>query len=155
EPLGYTIEAKRHPLDDTFLEWGPSPYFTVELRATCRVYEILSHLYVLIPVLDDEKHYWVEQAEVEKLLRHGEGWLSAHPEKEEIARRYLRRQGKLVRSVRAGLTEEEGDQRDETTANDEEQLEDRISLNDQRLKAVVTALKESGAQRVIDLGCGE
>jgi hypothetical protein len=29
--------------------------------------DLLTHLYVLIPVLDREKHYWVEDDEVEKL----------------------------------------------------------------------------------------
>jgi 3' terminal RNA ribose 2'-O-methyltransferase Hen1 len=155
EPLGYTVEAKRHPLDENFPDWGPSPYFTVILRGTCRLYELLSHLYVLIPVLDDEKHYWVEQAEVDKLLRHGEGWLSSHPLKEEIARRYLKRQGKLVRSALSQLSAEEGEDAREVDNSAEEQLEERISLNFQRLKTVLAAVKESGARRVLDLGCGE
>ena len=108
EPLGYAVAAQRHPLDEEFAatqgdegKWGASPYFTVELSATIRLAELLSHLYVLIPVLDDEKHYWVSHDEVAKLLRHGDGWLAAHPEKEEIAARYLRRQGKLVKSALA------------------------------------------------------
>src|SRR5437899_589331 len=70
EPLGYEVQARRWPLDEQFPEWGESPYFSVELRATCRLRDLLAHLYVLIPVLDDEKHYWVGEEEVEKLLRH-------------------------------------------------------------------------------------
>src|SRR5947209_9768205 len=95
EPLGYAVAAQRHPLDEQFPEWGESPYFTVELRATCRLYELLSHLYVLVPVLDDEKHYWVGDDEVEKLRRHGEGWLATHPERERISRRFLKHHGTL------------------------------------------------------------
>jgi 3' terminal RNA ribose 2'-O-methyltransferase Hen1 len=79
EPLGYRVAARRHPLDEAFPEWGESPYWSVELAGTLRLSELLSHLYVLIPVLDNEKHYWFGQDEVEKLLRHGEGWLAAHP----------------------------------------------------------------------------
>src|SRR5690606_31402832 len=79
EPLGYEVEADAHPLDERFPEWGMSPYFTVRLRGTVRLRDLLAHLYVLIPVLDEEKHYWVGEDEVEKLLRRGEGWLTEHP----------------------------------------------------------------------------
>ncbi|WP_439631524.1 3' terminal RNA ribose 2'-O-methyltransferase Hen1 [Gemmata sp.] len=158
EPLGYAVTATRHPLDDRHPEWGESPYFTVELAATVRVAELLSHLYVLVPVLDDEKHYWVAHDEVEKLLRHGEGWLATHPEKEQITARYLKRQGKLVRSALAELAAGDGtDPDDAAVANDlaEERLEARVSLHERRLTTVLAVLQESGAKRVLDLGCGE
>ena len=76
EPLGYTVNAERQVLDAQFPDWGESRYFTVTLEKTCRLSELLTHLYVLIPVLDDEKHYWVDHAEIEKLLKHGGDWLS-------------------------------------------------------------------------------
>jgi 3' terminal RNA ribose 2'-O-methyltransferase Hen1 len=156
EPLGYTVTTTHHPLDTQFPEWGPGPYYTVELSASCRLYELLSHLYVLIPVLDDEKHYWVGDAEVEKLLKHGEGWLATHPERERITERYLRRQGRLVRSALSQLTANDEAVPDEAeAAAPEEALEERLSLNEQRLRAVLEALKATGARRVLDLGCGE
>lgn len=156
EPLGYVVTTTHHPLDEQFPEWGPGPYYTIELAATCRVYELLSHLYVLIPVLDDEKHYWVGDAEVEKLLKHGEGWLSTHPERDRIAERYLRRQARLVRSALSQLVATDETVPDEAeAAAPEEALEARLSLNEQRLRAVHEALKASGARRVLDLGCGE
>jgi 3' terminal RNA ribose 2'-O-methyltransferase Hen1 len=156
EPLGYTVTTAHHPLDEQFPEWGPGPYYTVELTATCRLYELLSHLYVLIPVLDDEKHYWVGEAEVEKLLKHGEGWLATHPERERIAERYLRRQDRLVRSAMGQLTANDEAVPDEAeAAAPEEALEARLSLNEQRLRAVHEALQATGARRVLDLGCGE
>jgi 3' terminal RNA ribose 2'-O-methyltransferase Hen1 len=158
EPLGYAVAATRHALDPLFPEWGESPYFTVELTATVRLADLLSHLYVLVPVLDDEKHYWVSHDEVDKLLRHGEGWLAAHPEKEQIAARYLRRQGKLVRSALTQLAPEEEADPDEVAAERdlaEERLEARVSLHEQRLSAVLGVLQASGAKRVLDLGCGE
>jgi hypothetical protein len=48
-------------------------------------------------LFDGNKHYWVGDDEMEKLLAKGEGWLARHPEKEEIARRYLRFQPSLFR----------------------------------------------------------
>jgi 3' terminal RNA ribose 2'-O-methyltransferase Hen1 len=99
EPLGYEVSAKRHALDEKFPEWGESAYFTVALKATIRLSDLLTHLYLLIPVLDDDKHYWVGDAEVEKLLRHGEGWLRKHPERELITNRYLKHQRRLTREA--------------------------------------------------------
>jgi RNA repair, ligase-Pnkp-associating, region of Hen1 len=104
--LGYTVTAQPHPLDENFPDWGESKYYTVELQHTLRLEELLSHLYVLIPVLDDDKHYWVGADEIEKLLRHGQGWLTGHPAKEEITRRYLKRQHRLTREALAQLAEE-------------------------------------------------
>ena len=158
EPLGYAVTATRHTLDGRFPEWGDSPYFTVELSGQRRLSELLTHLYVLIPVLDDDKHYWVGEAEVEKLLRHGEGWLAAHPEREAIAYRYLKHRRSLMRQTLARLVDEDQadpDEEAEAHGQEEETLEKRISLNEERLGTVVAALKASQAKRVLDLGCGE
>jgi 3' terminal RNA ribose 2'-O-methyltransferase Hen1 len=158
EPLGYTVAARRHRLDEQFPEWGESPYYTVELQSDCRLRDLLAHLYVLIPVLDDDKHYWVSEDEVDKLLRHGEGWLAAHPEREEIARRYLKHQRGLARAALARLAEEDDPDPDATAAaraTEEAVLEERISLNEQRLNAVMAVIRECAARRVLDLGCGE
>lgn len=149
EPLGYTVSAKGHALDEEFPEWGQSRYYSVELQHTLPLGDLLSHLYVLIPVLDDDKHYWVGDEEVEKLIRYGEGWLTGHPIREEITRRYLKRQHHLTRAALAQLTEE-ADPDDAEAA-----VEKPISLNQQRLNTVVAALKERGARRIIDLGCGQ
>jgi 3' terminal RNA ribose 2'-O-methyltransferase Hen1 len=86
-PLGYTVTTEHHPLDEKFPEWGDGPYYAVKLEGTVRLKDLLNHLYVLIPVLDAEKHYWIGKDEVEKLLRKGEGWLASHPHKEAIVRR--------------------------------------------------------------------
>lgn len=158
EPLGYTVSAQGHVLDENFPDWGNSRYFTVELQHTIPLSDLLSHLYVLIPVLDDEKHYWVNEEEIEKLLRHGEGWLSQHPAREQITRRYLKRQHRLTRTALAQLAEEDNldpDGTEETHAEEEAAVEKPISLNQQRMNAVVAALKQSNARRVIDLGCGQ
>ena len=159
EPLGYTVDAQAHTLDDTVPAWGDSRYYTVTLRAVKRVAELLAHLYVLIPVLDDEKHYWVGDAEVEKLLRIGEGWLATHPERDVITQRYLKHRHSLVRDAISRLvTEEEPDAEEaEPAVRDAEEgaLERPLSLNEQRLATVLGALRASGATSVVDLGCGE
>ncbi|MDQ2686408.1 MAG: 3' terminal RNA ribose 2'-O-methyltransferase Hen1 [Armatimonadota bacterium] len=158
EPLGYTVKATPHPLDATFPEWGDSPYFTVRLTHTLRLSELLSHLYVLIPTLDASKHYAIGDEEVDKLIRKGEGWLAAHPEKDAIVRRYLKHRRSLVRDALAQLTQEDEPEADESEARhdrEEAAVERRLSLHDQRLGAVLAALKQSGARRVLDLGCGE
>jgi 3' terminal RNA ribose 2'-O-methyltransferase Hen1 len=157
-PLGYEVEATRLPLDDTFPSWGASDYFSVRLQRTCRLSELLTHLYVLLPVLDDEKHYFVGDDEVEKLLRRGEDWLQAHPERELIVNRYLKRQRSLTQEALARLADEDQLDPDEDEvqhARKEEAVEERIGLNQQRLAAVHSKLKQLGARRVLDLGCGE
>lgn len=158
EPLGYTVVTEGRPLDETFPNWGPSPYFNVTISGTVRLSDLLSHVYVLVPTLDNEKHYFIGDEEVEKLLRHGEGWLAAHPERDLIVRRYLRNKRTLMRDALSQLEREEsGDEDDAQAAHDreEEAVERKLNLHEQRLAAVLAALQESGAKRVLDLGCGE
>ena len=121
EPLGYQITAEHHPLDEKFPEWGESSYYTVEIAKRVRLQDLLTHLYVLIPVLDADKHYWIGKDEVEKLLRHGEGWLQAHPEREAIISRYLRGFHKLTREALARLMEDESLDPDAEQETKEEQ----------------------------------
>ncbi|ABF40977.1 Methyltransferase type 12 [Candidatus Koribacter versatilis Ellin345] len=156
-PLGYEVKAERHPLDENFPEWGQGPYYALELRKEVTVRELLNHLYVLIPVLDPDKHYWVGDDEVDKLLRKGEGWLKTHPERDYIVRRYLKRRGRLTRMALARLVDEtpDPDAELEKKTQQEEEIEKPLKLHEQRLNAVAEKLKEAGAQRVVDLGCGE
>jgi 3' terminal RNA ribose 2'-O-methyltransferase Hen1 len=158
-PLGYDIQATRHPLDCIFPEWGESPYFSVTLTATKLLSELLTHLYVLIPVFDNEKHYFVGEDELEKLLVKGTGWLAAHPEKVQITRRYLKHRSSLYREALARLADVEEvplEFDDEATGEKaENRLEDSLSLNEQRHGAVLAVLRSCGARSVLDLGCGE
>jgi 3' terminal RNA ribose 2'-O-methyltransferase Hen1 len=158
EPLGYVVTARRHALDEKFPEWGDSSYFTVQLRGEQRLRDLLAHLYVLIPVMDNDKHYWVGDAEVEKLLRHGEGWLREHPERELIANRYLKHRRHLAQAALSRLMGEDDPEADEAAelhTQEEEAIENPISLAEQRVGAVLAALRSCEAKRVIDLGCGE
>ncbi len=129
----------------------------MRLEGRARLGALLNHLYVLIPVLDDEKHYWVGEDEITKLLSHGEGWLEAHPEKELIAQRYLKHRRSLAEAALARLapeTQEEAAAPERADAP-EEALERPIRLNDERMDAVVDVLRASGAKLIADLGCGE
>ena len=158
EPIGYEVTARSGILDEKFPEWGESDYLSVCLRARVRLSDLLSHLYVLIPVLDDQKHYWVSQPEIEKLLSRGSSWLASHPERELISRRYLKHRRRLVDEALARLSEEDApdpEAAEDERAAEEAALEARISLNDQRVAAVAAALREAGARRVLDLGCDE
>lgn len=144
-PLGYTLHAEPTPLDPA-LPARSAGLYTVTLRGTLPLAQLLRHLYVLVPVLDDDKHYWVGDEEVAKLLQKGAGWLDTHPARGEIARRYLKRQRSLARAANEQLG----------TVPDPSGTEPPSPrLHDERLDAVFTALKASGAASVLDLGCGE
>lgn len=158
EPLGYSLEIVRLPLDARFPAWGESPYVALELGATTTLQKLLTHLYVLIPVLDNEKHYWVGDDEIEKLLKRGDGWLGAHPEKELIVARYLKRQRNLTRTALERLAEDAPPEDETNTARpdeEEEKVERPLGLHEQRLGTVLSVLRGLGAKRVLDLGCGE
>jgi 3' terminal RNA ribose 2'-O-methyltransferase Hen1 len=147
-----------HPLDAHYPDWGPSCYATVTLEGQCRLAELLTHLTVLVPVLDDEKHYWVGDAEVDKLLRHGAGWLAQHPARATIATRYLKHQRRLAREALARLADDadtDPDLRHTQQAVAVTALERPLGLQQRRIATVVQVLLESGARRVLDLGCGE
>ncbi|MEM9984804.1 MAG: 3' terminal RNA ribose 2'-O-methyltransferase Hen1, partial [Bacteroidota bacterium] len=155
EPLGYEVQVQRHVLDEKFTQWGESKYFTLELSHTIRLKELLSHLYVLIPALDHDKHYFVSQSEIDKLLQKGQGWLDTHPEKELITKRYLINLGSLTRQALARLSEGEVQDMDQGSLDDEANVWKKGSLHQLRLETVLEQLKKSGAQSVLDLGCGE
>jgi 3' terminal RNA ribose 2'-O-methyltransferase Hen1 len=156
EPLGHEVEATPIPLDDSFPQWGHSRYVSLRLVGRSTVQALLQQLSVLMPVLDDRKHYWVGSDEVDKLLRRAGHWLPTHPEAELITRRYLR-VGGLAREALTRLAESGEDPDDLSVAQDEAEqgLERPISLNDQRLAAVMAAVRAAGGGRVVDLGCGE
>lgn len=154
EPLGYQVNLERHALDDKFQDWGESKYFTLELTNTITIKELLSHLYVLIPALDNDKHYFVSQNEIEKLLAKGEGWLSDHPEKEQITHRYLINLRSLSRQALERLNEGEETVSDEELESKEEKKR-KETLHQKRLALVLDQIKKSGAEKVLDLGCGE
>ncbi len=157
-PLGYSVTVTPHPLDDQFERWGDSPYYTLTIEHELPLQLLLQHLYVLVPVLDNNKHYWVGEDEIEKLLARGETWLPSHPEKDLVTRRYLKHQRGLTRDALARLAVEEDPDPDASEQEHdaaEALIEKPLSLNAQRMGSVLAALKASGATTVLDLGCGE
>src|SRR6201984_3036691 len=93
--------------------WGESRYLDLRLSGTVRLADALNHLYVLLPVLDDSKHYWVSTDEIDKLVRAGGAWLAAHPEKALITRRYLLHRRELTHDALARLAEVDDSQPEE------------------------------------------
>ncbi|MFD1468670.1 3' terminal RNA ribose 2'-O-methyltransferase Hen1 [Hymenobacter caeli] len=170
EPLGYEVAIETTPLDPTVPAWGPSRYYTLHLRHSgLRLQDVLTHLYVLLPVLDNDKHYYIDENEAEKLLHRGAGWLPQHPERGFITRRYLRYLAAYVNPTLARLlegTEEELPEPEapgalETPAPAAPEAaagplaEPKLSLHDQRLQQVAQEIYDLGPKRVLDLGCGE
>lgn len=161
EPLAFAVSARVLPLDPQFPAWGDSRYVDVTLETTATVKDVLERLLVLLPVLDDDKHYWVGEDEIDKLLRRGGDWLVTHPERELITRRYLRHDRQLTSAALARLvaaggdTAADPDEQREASDAAEAEIERPVRLNDQRLAAVVGALGDAGARRIADLGCGQ
>jgi 3' terminal RNA ribose 2'-O-methyltransferase Hen1 len=162
EPLGWTVTATAQPLDPP--EWGDSPYLHLNLTGEARLADALNHLYVLLPVLDDAKHYWVSTDEVDKLVGAGGEWLKTHPAKELITRRYLSHQRGLTRSALTRLAEADDlDPADLDNAVEEPADESDAAppqpLNVLRHEAVLAALRDlraagTSVRRIGDLGCG-
>ena len=149
-PLGWTVDARPVPLDPEIPAWGDSRYVDLRLTGVLRLADALNHLYVMLPVLDDAKHYWVGSDEVDKLVRAGEGWLAAHPEKDLISHRYLAHRRYLADAALERLAEADGlELADETTD------EGSVSLAVERRTTVAGVLRELGARRIADIGCGE
>jgi len=161
-PLGWSVQADAVPLDPTVPGWGDSRYVDVRLSGELRLADALNHLYVLLPVLDDAKHYWVSTDEVDKLVRAGQGWLHAHPDRELIVRRYLAHRRELVHTAVGRLAEvddarpEELDNAVPAEGDDGGEVPQRQpGLAELRRGAVLAVLRAAGATRVVDLGCGE
>lgn len=153
EPLGYIIEATSAPLDEQHPEWGQSPYYSIRLTHNIPLSLLLTHLYVLLPVLDNAKHYYISEDEVDKLVSKGGEWLATHPEQSLIVQRYLRRLPSLARLALAQLE-------DRQIISDEDEPPQQVacqffSLNQQRISSVTEKLCNEGVNSVLDLGCGE
>ncbi|MCZ4121941.1 3' terminal RNA ribose 2'-O-methyltransferase Hen1 [Streptomyces sp. H39-S7] len=163
EPLGWTVGAEPIALDPQFPEWGDSRYVRLTLRGELRLSDALRHLYVLLPVLDDSKHYWISSDEVDKLLRFGEGWLENHPEQQLIASRYLSRRAALTRQAMerlelarlADADDIEVEEIDNAVDESADTEEKPVPLAARRRDAILEALRSAGATRVLDLGCGQ
>lgn len=154
EPLGYEISLQNQLLDEQFPTWGDSPYFKITLTHMITLQELLTHLFVLIPVLDNNKHYYVDKTEIEKLLEKGGDWLKNHPAQEQITRRYLKHQNSYAKEALARLVDETDLKTTTESKNLEVEIEEKLSVHEMRLQTVLEKLKATGAKSVVDLGCG-
>jgi 3' terminal RNA ribose 2'-O-methyltransferase Hen1 len=156
EPLGYEVNHDAFVMDEKFPAWTKIKYVNLTIKGKVRLRDLLRHIYVLVPVFDRQKHYWVGEDEVDKLLQHGEDWLPNHPEKGYITSRYLKHLRPLVNMAFARLVS--ADAATDSAPDDETPKdipERKINLNAMRLGSVIAALKSCGAKSVIDIGCGE
>jgi 3' terminal RNA ribose 2'-O-methyltransferase Hen1 len=159
-PLGWSVDASAVPLDEEHPEWGESRYVDLTLTGTVRLAEALNHIYVLLPVLDDAKHYWVSPDEVTKLLRAGVGWLARHPERAFIAQRYLAHKRSLTQLALERLAEVDDaaglDSIDaDPAAGLDEDQPSQVPLGQQRRRAVLAEVAQARPAKVLDLGCGQ
>jgi 3' terminal RNA ribose 2'-O-methyltransferase Hen1 len=162
-PLGWTVEAEPVALDERFPEWGDARSLRLTLTGELRLADALRQLYVLLPVLDGAKHYWVSAEEVDKLLRAGEGWLPDHPEQQLIVARYLARRAALTRQAlerlelaRLAAADDSAVEELDNAVDEESDTEDRpVPLAVRRRESILAALHDTGAARVLDLGCGQ
>ena len=175
EPLGYSVKMETSLLDSRFPEWGESPYIDLTLSGNVKLSELLNHLYVLIPVFDMQKHYYIAQDEIQKLLDHSgffadagqevssspeaKGWLASHPYREKIVRRYFKNKQSYARKaidiLLSDITGQSNEDEPNATEEGLEAQEKRVPLNTQRMETVKNAVLASGASSVIDLGCGQ
>jgi len=161
EPLGYDCTVESLGSESV------NNLFSIRLSAMVRLADLLNHLYVLVPVLDNSKHWWVDEDEVEKLFSRASNWLCDHPMKELICRRSLKNRrdlsNKLLDLLNAHRSLHSGDSDDvngSIVESDEADGADvaadpPVRLHDQRIDRVAQLLKESSASRVLDIGCGE
>ena len=155
EPLGYSVEIARAEPDITHGDFGKVQYADITLHGTVKLSELLNHLYVLLPVFDKQKHYYISADEVQKLLDHGEGWLSGPPNRDKIVMRYFAAKRGYARQALDILLESESIAEPETDETEDEEKSAFVPLNTQRLSAVKDAVISCGAESVIDMGCGE
>lgn len=155
KPLGYDVEYTKTILDEKFPEWGESTYIDLKISGKTTLAKLLNHLYVLIPVFDRQKHYYISEDEIDKLLSHGQGWLAEHPSRDKIIRRYFNAKKSYANKAIDRLTETEPLTETTEVLPTIENHEKKIPLNTLRLEAVKNEILQSGAESVIDLGCGE
>ncbi|MEK4148209.1 3' terminal RNA ribose 2'-O-methyltransferase Hen1 [Robertmurraya sp. FSL W8-0741] len=147
-PMGYktTISAGEIDYHMNFKTKSSARYITVEGLTTLQMG--LRQLFVLIPVLDNYKHYYIDDKEIEKLERYGEGWLDAHPQREFILRQALR--FKDLYSLVEKQTEKGSNNQDN---NDEIRT---MRLNDLRYEKIIDSIRQIPFKdSIVDFGSGE
>ncbi|MFC4100784.1 3' terminal RNA ribose 2'-O-methyltransferase Hen1 [Paenibacillus xanthanilyticus] len=160
--LGYEVEQERGEADYPFALKHRSSVRYITLRGRQTLQTALRQLFILMPVLDDYKHYFIGEAEVEKLERYGEGWLEAHPQRELIVKRTLRFADVIERyEANREPAREEQNGAAEPAAEaaslaDGAEPAPKVRLNEQRYQAICETVQGLEHKRtVVDFGSGE
>lgn len=143
EPLGYDVGIEFGEINYSFHIKEKSSACYITLTGMTSLQKGLQQLFILIPVLDNYKHYFIDETEIEKLKRYGEGWLDTHPKKEFIIRKALRFKELY----------EQFEERDETQQSVRSKT---LPLNEQRYEKIVDKVAGLPKKRkVVDFGSGE
>lgn len=143
-PLGYQIEWRNIQINDEYCTGG-FICGDLQLSIDATLQEILSHLYILLPVFDRQTHFWLDESQLQKFIRHCQGWLGRHPEKRLIINEYFG----PVSELKYRLMKHFGVIRP---------LADKSrtpTFNQMRRSAISDVIAASGAKTIIDLGCGD
>jgi 3' terminal RNA ribose 2'-O-methyltransferase Hen1 len=154
QPLGYSIHIERGETKYSFELKQKSSARFINVKGHVTVQQALRHLFILIPVIDNYKHYFIDEREIEKLERYGEGWLDEHPLREYIIRQSLRF-SELIHKVQIPLSIDE-EELSKNEVEKEESPEPKVRLNELRYQAIVEKVKSlSLKDNIVDLGSGE
>ncbi|MFJ7684675.1 3' terminal RNA ribose 2'-O-methyltransferase Hen1 [Peribacillus butanolivorans] len=143
EPIGYEVMITRPEIEYSFQIKDKSSARSISLKGMKTLQEGLRHLFVLIPVIDNYKHYYIDEKEIEKLERYGDGWLKDHPMRDYIYRQSLR--FKEVYSIVENRKPEEK----------KEEKENKVRLNDLRYEKIVDTVSQMNPRSIVDFGSGE
>jgi 3' terminal RNA ribose 2'-O-methyltransferase Hen1 len=144
-PLGYEVKISYGEANYQMDIKNKSTARFIVLKGLTTLQNGLRQLFVLIPVLDNYKHYYIDEKEIEKIERYGEGWLDTHPQRETIFRRALRFK-ELYRSV----------EKDTGTNQKGKVLENKVRLNDLRYEKIVDCINNlNNKESIVDFGSGE
>lgn len=143
QPMGYEVAISRPEIHYSFDLKEKSSARTLTLTGHQTLQNALRHLFVLIPVIDNYKHYFIDEKEIDKLERYGEGWLEEHPLRELIYRQALR--FKEIYSLV------------EKPAADEliKEPVKKARLNDMRYEKIIETASRLKPKSVVDFGSGE
>jgi 3' terminal RNA ribose 2'-O-methyltransferase Hen1 len=142
EPIGYKVEVKRGV--STLQEKSSARFVTLSGRHS--IQSALKHVSILIPVIDNYKHYFLDERDIEQLDRYGEGWIENHPLKQLIVKRALR--------FNALITQSKYYEKKPYIRNQDEKQ--KVRLNDLRYEHILTYIKTlPHKETIVDLGAGE
>lgn len=150
-PIGYEVKIERGITDYSFKLKSRSSARYINLTGRQTLQNAIRHLFILIPVLDNYKHYYMDKSEVDKLERYGTGWLDDHPMRDLIIKRALKFK-ELISEVASPKKEDllQGD------SEPVEESEIKVRLNEQRYQTIVDIVtKLPQKETVVDFGSGE